>query len=238
MLMEVFEKYQNLLNLDAKLVFSDKPVLGPLRHRHVNAMLRRFVLDRFAEHDPEGRARAHGDKTPNNWKDIGNLLGAFPEAWILCINRDPRDAAVSLFGHAKRRQLYKLDPEGPINREQLIQAACSNWIGLNRSLRHLRSTYPERLVETRYEDLLADTVGEYGRICARLGLSTETSILQAAVDACDFSKMSGRQRGEKDQSSFFTSGTSGGWREALSAAEADHIMTTCAEHLEHAGYSV
>ncbi len=183
LLMEVFEKYQRILDLDAKLVFMDKPVLGPVKHGHINRMLRHFVLERFAEHDPEGQARAYGDKTPNNWKDIGSLLSAFPEAVLIFINRDPRDAAVSLFGHARRRQLYKMDPEGPVDRDKLIRAACSNWLGVNRSLRQMRRQFPEKLIEVRYEDLLADTVGEYGKICARLGLSTEESVLRAATSA-------------------------------------------------------
>lgn len=103
LLLQVFEKYQRIIELNNMLVFRDKPGLAPVRQRHINSMLRQFFLDRFAEHDSEGQAKAHGDKTPNNWKDIQALFAAFPAAHIIFINRDPRDAAVCLFGHGKRR---------------------------------------------------------------------------------------------------------------------------------------
>ncbi len=50
--------------------------------------------------------------------------------------------------------------------------------------------------------------------------------------------MSGRKRGEKDLTSFFTSGTSGGWRDALSPAEADLVVSTCVEFMDEAGYDI
>lgn len=238
LLMKVFEDYQRVLQLDAKLVFSEKPVLAPVRKSHVTSMLRHFMLERFAEYDPDSRARAHGDKTPHNWKDMPTLFSTFPEAILIFINRDPRDAAVSLFGHAKRRQLYKMDPEGPIDRDKLIRAACGNWIGVNSSLATLQKERPERLVLVRYEDLLADTVTEYGRICAALGLSTDHDVLQAAVDACDFRKVSGRKPGERDLTSFFTSGTSGNWQTQLSPSEAGVVEDLCGHMIPAAGYEI
>lgn len=237
MLRDVFEKYQRILDLDAKLVFSENPVLSPIRMSHVDALLRAFILERFAEHDPEGRAKAHGDKTPLNWKGLSVLLRVFPGAKIIVINRDPRDAAVSLFGHARRRQMYKLDPEGPIDKDKLIAASCRNWLGVNTALRQMREKIPDQLIAVRYEDLLADTLGEYRRVCEGLGLSCETALLQTAVDACDFSQMSGRARGEKDSTSFFTSGTSGGWRKELTGDQANHILDACADFMKEAGYS-
>lgn len=237
LLLKAFEDYQKLLSLDNTLVFSGKPVLGPMRQRHIDSLLRHFVLERFAEHDPEGAAKAHGDKTPNNWKDMKALFAAFPEARLVFINRDPRDAAVSLFGHARRRQLHGFDPEGPLDRGKIIRAACSNWNGVNQALERIRAERPDRVLAVSYEALLADTPGAYGQICAGLGLSTDPGILQAAIDACSFSRMSGRQQGERDLSSFFTSGTSGGWRHELSAAEAELVVELCAGRMARAGYA-
>jgi len=238
LLLKALETYQEVLSLDNKLVFSGEPVLGPVRQRHINSMLRHFILERFAEYDPDGKARAHGDKTPKNWKDMNALFAAFPDAQLVFINRDPRDAAVSLFGHVKRRQLYKLDPEGPIQRDKVIRAACHNWVEVNRALAQIQKVRPDRVQVVRYEDLLEDTLGEYGRICAWLGLSTNLGALQSAIDACDFSRMSGRNPGERDQGSFFTSGTSGGWRERLSTEEAALVVDTCVALMGPSGYTV
>ncbi len=234
----VFQEYQHLLDLDSKLVFSGKPVLEPIRISHVDSLIRHFVLERFAEHDPEGRARAHGDKTPGNWKDVEALFSAFPEAMLVFINRDPRDVAVSLFGHAKRRQILKLDPEGPLDREKLIRAACRNWLGANRMLQNMREQRADRLTALRYEDLLEDPVGEFGQVCRDLGLQDDSAILRSVVDACSFSRLSGRKRGEWDPSSFFTSGTSGSWKKVLTADEAGLVVKLCSGPMETAGYGV
>jgi hypothetical protein len=133
--------------------------------------------------------------------------------------------------------LLGLDPEGPINREQLIKAACNNWLGVNRTLKQLETQRPQDLISLTYEALLADTQGEYARVCKALGLSCDPHILQQAVEACSFSKASGRQQGDRDLSSFFTSGTSGGWRNELSPDEADLAATMCSPLLEEAGYT-
>lgn len=236
LLVKAMGEYHKLMELDAKLVFSGKPMLGPLKQSHVTTMLRSFVLERFAEQDPEGKAKVHGDKTPLNWKAMGDLFQAFPDAKLIFINRDPRDAAVSLFGHAKRRQLYKLDPEGPIDRDTYIRASCNNWNGMNQALATIRAEKPEALLYVTYEALLADTVSEYGKVCEALGLATNEAILREVVEACSFKNMSGRKSGERDENSFFTSGTSGEWREALSEAEAALVIELCSAHMHISGY--
>lgn len=236
--LRAMQEYQKLLALDEKLVFSGKPVLGPLKNGHIDLLLRTFVLARFHEHDPQGRAKAHGDKTPNNWKDARALFAAFPDATLIFINRDPRDAAVSLFGHGRRRQLYKLDPEGPIDRDKYIRAAAHNWVSGNKALLSLRKERPEQVYALTYEDLLTDTPAVFGELCARLGLSTDPEVIDACVEACSFARLSGRDPGKRDETSFFTSGTSGGWKEALSADEAQLVVDLCGPLMEGAGYTV
>jgi len=236
MMQKLLEDYQSILNIDNKLVFNKKPVLGPMRQRHVDSLLRHFILERFAEYAPDPQIKAHGDKTPHNWKDVKTLFTLFPEAHLIFINRDPRDSALSLFGHARRRQLHGFDPEGPIDREKLIRAACNNWIGVNKSLNRLHDN--PRVLSLSYERLLTDTEGEYGRICKALGLSCDPDILQTAIAACSFEKMSGRKSGERDTSSFFTSGTSGGWRKEMSEDEAALVAELCGPLMEQAGYQI
>ncbi|MDE4306149.1 sulfotransferase [Phaeobacter gallaeciensis] len=236
MLLKVFEEYQRILSLDAKLVFSGKPVLAPVRHRNIDSMLRHFILERFAEYAPDLQIKAHGDKTPHNWKDMKALFAAFPEATLIFINRDPRDAAVSLFGHARRRQLQGMDPEGPLDRDKLIRVACGNWVGVNRALAQIQAERPANVISLTYENLLEDTEGEYARVCKHLGLSCDPQILTQAIADCSFSKMSGREQGKRDLSSFFTSGTSGSWRNELSQDEAFLATSLCGDLLEGAGY--
>ena len=237
MFRKAFEEYQRLLDLDNKLVFSGKPVYPPLREAELNALLRRFAINRLRLRDPGGKARALGDKTPGNFRDLKALFGAFPDARLIYINRDPRDSAVSLFGHMRRRIKLGLSREEEFNRDSLIRAACNNWLAGNRAAAQLRRQRPEILTELSYESLSADTFGGYQRVCRALGLSLDPDVLQDAVAACDFTRLSGgRKPGERDTASFYTSGESGGWRDLLTPDEARLVETLCAEFFATAGY--
>jgi hypothetical protein len=235
-MLKALQDYQSILQLDTKLVFNDKPVLSPMRQSHVDSMLRNFILERFDEYSPQTDILAHGDKTPHNWKDTKTLFTLFPDAYLIIINRDPRDAAVSLLGHAHRRQIYGLDPEGPLDREKIFDAASQNWINVNRTLKKIRGD--ARVISISYEDLLQDTKGNYRYICKTLGLSCDEVILQKAIEECNFEKMSGRKSGSRDTSSFFTSGTSGSWRTEMTESEAEKVVQLCGPLMQEAGYEI
>jgi len=238
MFQKVLTEYQRLLDLDNKLVFSGKPVYPALRESDLNSLLRSFVIYRLHLRDPEGRARALGDKTPGNFRDFKAIFSSFPEARLIFINRDPRDSAVSLFGHMRRRISLGLSREEDFDRLKLIHAACSNWRVGNQAATQLRNQRPDRLTMLSYETLSSNTMGEYTRVCEDLGLSTNAEVLEAAIASCDFTQLSGgRQRGERNIDSFYTSGKSGGWRDELSTEEAQLVETLCAESFEAAGYT-
>ncbi len=219
--LKAFEEYQSLLQLDADLVFSGKPVYAPLRVAELDQLMRVFVTQRLRQRDPEGRAHALGDKTPRNYHDLKGLFGAFPEARLIFLLRDPRDVAVSLFGHMHRRIKLGLSKEADFDRAQILQTAIGHCRACVAALERVETQAPGVALRLRYEDLLADTFGEYDRICAHLGLDRDPALLRQAIAACDFKRMSGgRAPGERDVNSFFTSGKSGSWREQLTPDEA------------------
>jgi len=219
--MKAFQEYQQLLELDTKLVFSGKPVYQPLRVSELDHLMRVFVTERLRARDPKGLARALGDKTPRNYFDLPALFGAFPKARLIFLMRDPRDVAVSLFGHMRRRINLGLSKEDGFERHKLLEAAVQHCRACKAAFDHVQTKRPGVALGLNYESLLSDTFNEYKQICLHLGLSTDPDTLTAAIEACDFRRLSGgRAPGQRDDNSFFTSGKSGSWREILTPEEA------------------
>jgi hypothetical protein len=230
--LKAFQEYQKLLELDNKLVFSGKPIYPPLKVSELDHLMRVFVTQRLRARDPDGSARAIGDKTPRNYHNLPALFAAFPKARLIFLMRDPRDVAVSLFGHMRRRINIGLSKEEDFNREQILQVAVQHCRACQGALNQVEAHSPGVALSLSYEDLLSDTFAQYKRICAHLGLNEDPDILTQAIDSCDFRRLSGgRAPGQRDDNSFYTSGKSGSWREILTADEAEFFERTAPELL-------
>lgn len=230
--MKAFQEYQKLLELDAKLVFSGKPVYEPLRVSELDHLMRVFVTERLRARNPNGMARALGDKTPRNYHDLSALFAAFPKARLIFLMRDPRDVAVSLFGHMRRRINLGLSKEADFNRQKILEVSVQHCRACQTALSKVEAQRPGVAISLNYEALLNDTFEEYRKICAHLGLSEQPDVLTKAIEACDFRRLSGgRAPGQRDDNSFFTSGKSGSWREILTPEEAAFFERTAPELL-------
>ena len=106
-----------------------------------------------------------GEKTPHHINYIDPLLESFPNAKIVHIVRDPRDACLSMI-----RARF-----GPKN----AYAAATAWSGYLEAMRSVRVRYPETdSVSVRYEDLLADPVGTLQRICSVVDIEYADSMMR------------------------------------------------------------
>lgn len=113
-------------------------------------------------HDAEMGAAARpwgeilwGDKTPRYMTEIPLLAGLFPASRFVHIVRDPRDCALSAasaWGNAPLRTAHRWAE----------QVACCRRDGAVLG--------PARLLELRYEDLVADVRGELARVFDFLGV--------------------------------------------------------------------
>ncbi|WP_425045652.1 sulfotransferase [Primorskyibacter sp. S87] len=92
--------------------------------------------------------QAYVDKMPDNYRFVGFLLSAYPDARIISITRDPRDVALSMWksnfgdgGHS-----YINDLKWMAHRFNLFAQL----------MRHWNSVFPGRMMTLAYEDLVSD----------------------------------------------------------------------------------
>lgn len=124
------------------------------------------VLGAMLELYAEGRKKPRcGEKTPLHLRYVPRIVADFPEARILCIYRDGRDAAMSL--HAM--------PWGP----RKLETAAAAWLQAVRLMQDYAEAYPGEFLPVRYEDLLEDAAGQMAMVMPFLGLEAEAGQLEA-----------------------------------------------------------
>jgi tetratricopeptide (TPR) repeat protein len=110
------------------------------------------------------------DKLPDNYLMAGWLGLAFPNAAIVHVRRDPRDVAISCwfaqFGNAQW-----------INELRHIAHRIEQH---RRLMRNWRDTLDHRLIEVRYEDLIADPEMELRRVLAALRMDWHPDVVAFA----------------------------------------------------------
>lgn len=171
------------------------------------------------------------------------MLGRHARAAI-CLVRDPRDVAVSYAFHSDFPIARAIAVMGDANnvltgyRHAQMPQRLLDWSG------HVNSWLDQADIPTqvvRYEDLLADTAGEFGRMLAFLGIAADAEAVARAVRHAAFADL---QRQEKDagfveragNAPFFREGRSGAWRENLSIEEVRLIEDAHGPTMERLGY--
>lgn len=199
------------------------------------ANLTRMAIDYFLMGElSKTSKRIVGDKspllTPETIKEVAKV---YPEAKIIHIIRDGRDAAVSAVHHswnfgkigkgseasAKRTTRRKRDPRKMRNMGESIFAEgqlrklAAEWSARVSSTVEDGPTLPgNRYVEVRYEDLLVRPEEEVRRLLEFLGAEASEKTVKMCVNAASFEKLSkGRTRGQEDPTSFFRKGIAGDW---------------------------
>ena len=158
--------------------------------------------------------------------------------------RNPLDMAVSWtyyagYGDVACRVAMFNDPRAVLScqgQPQLRQRLL-DWSG------HVRSSTgaPFPVLAVRYEDLLADTAGQLGKIVRFLRLAgpAEAPRLRRAAAFSAFARLRGREEchgysalDPRSPHPFFRSGTAGDWRRHLSAAQVPEIVGTHGETMD------
>ena len=108
------------------------------------------------------------DKLPDNARVLGQIAALFPGARVVVCRRDLRDVCLSCyFQHFGDPMVWTTD--------QVELAARAREI--DRLLTHWRAVLPLRIIEMRYESLVADLEAESRRLIAFLGLEWEPACL-------------------------------------------------------------
>jgi Sulfotransferase family len=132
-----------------------------LEHHRSFAGLVRELYSTWAA--SEGKPR-WGDKTPLYVLHLDTILELFPDAQVICLIRDGRDAALSLMSQTW----------GPANAYGAAHLWRRALIAGHRSAKQLDSS---SFLEVRYENLTGSVERELRRICGFLDESFEASML-------------------------------------------------------------
>jgi hypothetical protein len=118
--------------------------------------------------------RTHGrphltEKLPSNFLNLGFIAKALPQARILHMVRDPLDTCFS-----NLRTMFS-----DVNTFSYDQAELVEWFGQYHDLMaHWHRVMPERLMDVRYDELVADPAGVMSRVMTFCGLPQEASAKQ------------------------------------------------------------
>ena len=211
--------------------------------------LTRMAIDYFlkGELSKTGK-RLAGDKSPLLTPEtIEEIAGIYPEARVIHIIRDGRDAAVSAAHHARnfgKKAARRADP-GELRRAgesifagNSLRRIAAEWGDrVGRTVEDGPALLRENYAEVRYEDLLERPEEELGRLLVFLGAEASEETAARCVGAASFERLSGgRERGEEDSSSFFRKGVAGDWRGFFTEEDRRTFKDTAGEVLVELGY--
>ena len=146
----------------------------------------RDYLLRASHHrrDPELRFT---DKFPGNFHYAGFIARALPSAKIVCLRRHPMDTVLSnfrnLFAVSSRYYDYSYD---------LLDIAAY-YARFDQLMAFWREALPERVLELRYENLVADQEGETRRLLKHCGLAWSDDCLSFHTNSAPVSTPSAAQ---------------------------------------------
>lgn len=212
------------------------------------ALLRPRCYEALAQLTPEPLFR----KVHDAWSLTPAGEPLFPASVTLgtiYVVRDPRDVAISFAHHVGQgidRVIARMNDartnlvsqETQLS-EQLPQF-LGDWSGHVAGWRTAPGARPTLLV--RYEDMKADPAGQLRRIAAYVDWPVTDEGVRHAVEATRFEtlrameeKLGFRERPDSAQR-FFRSGKAGGWREVLTAAQAEAIQAAHGAMMRELGY--
>jgi len=146
----------------------------------------RDFLERASHHRRDPNLR-FVDKFPGNFLYAGFIARALPSAGIVCLRRHPMDTVLAnfrnLFAVSSRYYDYSYD---------LLDIAAY-YVRFDRLMTLWREVLPGRLIELRYEDLIAGQEGETRRMLAHFGLDWSDACLSFHANSAPVSTPSAAQ---------------------------------------------
>lgn len=209
-----------------------------IRDPELHLVMRSFSANTFlryllASNKPAGTVRIIGDKTPQHVLSVPLLRTLYPTCKFINIVRDPRDAAASA--------LFHLNKDHPEPKELYIEKFITQtWkIHVESAIAAERQLGTNVFLNIRYRDLHQNESDVLRRCLEHLQVDASGEMIRLCSQAGSFDKLSGgRKRGQVDSSSFYRSGTIGGWTNHIDSALADRCCRSVAGLMNHFGYSV
>jgi hypothetical protein len=142
---------------------------------------------RIAHHHRRELKRRFVDKFPGNFQYAGFIARALPSAQIVCLRRNPMDTVLSnfrnLFATTSRYYDYSYD---------LLDIAAY-YVRFDRMMAFWRDALPGRVLEVRYEDLVADQEGQSRRLIDHCSLDWSDGCLAFHTNSAPVSTPSAAQ---------------------------------------------
>ena len=164
---------------------------------------------------------------------------------VIYIVRDPRDVAISAADHygltidQAIEMMADKTTRGRGMPGNTVHELMGTWSDHVRSWSRWKHT---PLILLRYEDMLADPLGQLGMVARKLGITQDETRIRRAVEFSSFKRLQVQEAEtgfvEKSVNSerFFRSGRAGGWREVLTPAQAAAIERDHGEQMRRFGY--
>ena len=138
--------------------------LARVRPTWANLFLQALKL--YAE--PRGKELT-GEKTPNHWRHVPELLELFPNSRLIWVVRDGRDTVLSLM-------------KAPWKRHSNVVLHALSWRRCAERMLALESRFSDRILRLRFEDLVTTPQAEIGRACEFIGVDFESRQLDPAAE--------------------------------------------------------
>jgi hypothetical protein len=200
--------------------------------------LRAMILSRFAAHlkslgTQPGEHPLLCVKDPNGAQGAGIVLSVLPGARVLHVVRDPRDVVVSHLAafsdHSWLGRQFRVRL-GANTREERIEEFAVKWrLRQAVAMEAYERQDPALRLRLYYEEMRADPEPQFTRLFEWLGLPTTR--LSEHVSKLSFENVA--KTGEHE---FHRKAQPGEWREALSEAEQEQVVSLCADEMQALGY--
>jgi len=105
------------------------------------------------------------EKYPENYLYLGFIAKAFPDARIIHLQRNPMDSCFALYKQSFFKYAYTLENLGKY------------YVAYDRLRCHWREVLKDRVIEVKYESLVADQEGQIRILLEKLGLDFEQACL-------------------------------------------------------------
>jgi hypothetical protein len=181
-----------------------------------------LMADLYLERLGRLNAVYFGEKTPEHTGRIWSIRRVFPEAKFLFIYRDGRDVAISL------TKVPWMGKDLYVN--YLI------WLYYCQVLRQIQSDETIDLLCVKYEDVVTDSVAEFGNILNFLGLDYEPAVAKGYGNTEGIPPHEYQWKARALER--ITSDRIGVWRRALSATEIGALERLGRKTLESLGYEL
>ncbi len=179
-------------------------------------------------------------------KDFGYpTISAKASIGVIYIVRDPRDVAVSAADHyglsidQAIEMMADHKTRGRAMPGNTVHELMGSWSDHVKSWTRWKHT---PLLVLRYEDMLADPLGQLGAVARKIGITQDAARIKKAVEFSSFKQLQAQEAEtgfiEKSLHSqrFFRSGRAGGWREKLTPPQAATIERDHAVQMRRFGY--